>query len=351
MVKKLLLTVIGGLSVAALLIGLTVAGGWYGLRWYAQQPVALSADTEFVISRGDYLGRVVERLAAANVVRYPELFALFARVEGAAEDLHAGEYLISPGTTNSQLLTKFITGDIRDYSITLVEGLTLKELLVALNQHPKLVQPMTLAELRTAIKPDIEGVPETENLEGLFFADTYRFPAGTAVSDVLDRAHEQLKLVLNQEWVDRAEGLPYQSPYQALIMASIIEKETGAPSERPDIAGVFVRRLEKKMRLQTDPTVIYGLGERYAGKLNRSMLRELTPYNTYRISGLPPTPIASVGRDAINAALNPASGQSLYFVARGDGTHHFSNTLSEHNQAVRKYQITERREDYRSTVN
>ena len=351
MVKKLLLAVIGGLSVATLLIGLLVAGGWYGWRWYAQQPVALSADAEFVIARGDYLDRVVERLAAAKVITHPELFALFARLEGAAADLHTGEYLISPGTTHSELLTKFTTGDVRDFSITLVEGLTLKQLLAGLNQHPKLVQPVTLAELRNAIKPDVEGVPETENLEGLFFADTYRFPAGTAVSDVLERAHEQLKSVLNQEWTDRAEGLPYQSPYQALIMASIIEKETGVPSERADIAGVFVRRLAKKMRLQTDPTVIYGLGERYAGKLNRSMLRELTPYNTYRISGLPPTPIASVGRDAIHAALHPANGQSLYFVARGDGTHHFSNTLAEHNRAVRKYQITERRADYRSTVN
>ena len=351
MVKKLLLTLIGGLSVATLLVGLTVAGGWYGFRWYARQPVAVSADAEFVIVPGDSLGRVVGRLAAANVVTYPELFSLFARLEGVAADLHAGEYLISPGTTNSQLLTKFITGDIRDFSVTLVEGLTLKELLVTLNQHPKLVQPVTLAELGTAIKPGIGGVPETENFEGLFFADTYRFPAGTAVGDVLVRAHEQLKSVLDQEWVDRAEGLPYQSPYQALIMASIIEKETSVPSERPDIAGVFVRRLEKKMRLQTDPTVIYGLGERYTGGLNRSNLRELTPYNTYRINGLPPTPIASVGRDAIHAALNPASGQSLYFVARGDGTHHFSDTLSEHNRAVRKYQITERRADYRSTVN
>ena len=351
MVKKLLLAVIGGLSVATLLIGLLVAGGWYGWRWYAQQPVALSADAEFVIARGDYLDRVVERLAAAKVITHPELFALFARLEGAAADLHTGEYLISPGTTHSELLTKFTTGDVRDFSITLVEGLTLKQLLAGLNQHPKLVQPVTLAELRNAIKPDVEGVPETENLEGLFFADTYRFPAGTAVSDVLERAHEQLKSVLNQEWTDRAEGLPYQSPYQALIMASIIEKETGVPSERADIAGVFVRRLAKKMRLQTDPTVIYGLGERYAGKLNRSMLRELTPYNTYRIGGLPPTPIASVGRDAIHAALHPANGQSLYFVARGDGTHHFSNTLAEHNRAVRKYQITERRADYRSTVN
>ena len=351
MVKKLLLTLIGSLSVATLLVGLTVASGLYGVRWYAQQPVALSADAEFVIVPGDSLNRVVERLSAAKVVTHPGLFSLFARLEGGETTLHAGEYLINPGTTNSQLLTKFISGDIRDFSITLVEGLTLKELLVTLNQHPKLVQPLTQADLGAVIKPDIDGAPETGNFEGLFFADTYSFAAGTAVSDVLIRAHEQLKSVLNQEWIDGAKGLPYESPYQALIMASIIEKETGVASERPDIAGVFVRRLEKKMRLQTDPTVIYGLGERYSGELNRPMLRELTPYNTYLISGLPPTPIAAVGREAIHAALNPANGQSLYFVARGDGTHHFSSTLAEHNKAVRKYQITERRADYRSTVN
>jgi len=351
MVKKLLLTLFGGLLAVTLLVGLAVAGGWFGLRWYADQPVTVTNDAEFVIVPGDSLGRVVERLAAAQLVVYPELFAWFARVEGDAASLHAGEYLISPGTSNSQLLAKFVAGEVRSFSTTLVEGLTLKELLEALNSHPKLVGPVTLAELPALIKPDIEGVPDTENYEGLFYADTYSFLAGTSVSDILVRAHRQLKSVLDKAWETRMEGLPYQSPYQALIMASIIEKETGVPAERPDIAGVFVRRMAKKMRLQTDPTVIYGLGDRYEGGLNRAMLREPTPYNTYVINGLPPTPIATVGGEAIHAALNPADGQSLYFVARGDGTHHFSATLSEHNQAVRKYQITERREDYRSTVN
>ncbi len=351
MVKKLLLTLFGGLLVVTLLVGLAVAGGCYGLRWYADQPVTITDDAEFIIVPGDSLNRVVERLSAAQLVVHPEMFAWFARVEGDEAGLRAGEYLITPGTTNSQLLAKFIAGDVRYFSTTLVEGLTLRELLVALNSHPKLVRPVALAELPALIKPDIAGVPETDNYEGLFYADTYSFPAGTPVSDILLRAHRQLKSVLSNEWQNRSEGLPYQSPYQALIMASIIEKETGVPAERPDIAGVFVRRMAKKMRLQTDPTVIYGLGDRYDGGLNRAMLRERTPYNTYVINGLPPTPIATVGSEAIHAALNPADGQSLYFVARGDGTHHFSTTLSEHNQAVRKYQITERRADYRSTVN
>ncbi len=351
MVKKLLLTLFGGLLVVAFLVASAVVGGWFGLRWYAEQPLLITDDTEFVIVAGDSLGRVVERLSATQLVAYPELFALLARVEGSAASLHAGEYLVSPGITNRQLLAMFVAGSVRSFSTTLVEGLTLRELLDTLNGHPKLVRPVTLAELPALIKPDIEGVPDTENYEGLFYADTYSFLAGTSVSDILVRAHRQLKSVLDKEWDARVEGLPYQSPYQALIMASIIEKETGVPRERSDIAGVFVRRLEKKMRLQTDPTVIYGLGDRYDGGLNRAMLREPSPYNTYLNNGLPPTPIATVGREAIHAALNPADGQSLYFVARGDGTHHFSTTLSEHNRAVRKYQITERRADYRSTVN
>ncbi|WP_257283936.1 endolytic transglycosylase MltG [Endozoicomonas sp. SESOKO1] len=346
MLRKLLLALSGGL----LLVMVCVAAGWYGLRWYGDQKVPVSSDTEFVIIAGDSLGHVVQRLSVDQLIQYPDMFKALARVKGVAADLHAGEYLIAPGTTYRQLLNQFVAGDVRYFSATLVEGWTLKELLQALNRHPKLTDPVELKNLKAVMGTLMKDVPQTDNLEGLFYADTYSFEAGTTVASILKRAHQKLQSVLADEWDKKAEDLPYKSPYEALIMASIIEKETGVPSERPDIAGVFVRRLEKRMRLQTDPTVIYGMGDRYKGELNRSMLRERTAYNTYVIHGLPPTPIATVGREAVQAALNPSDGETLYFVARGDGTHHFSKTLAEHNRAVRKYQITERRKDYRSTV-
>lgn len=184
--------------------------------------------------------------------------------------------------------------------------------------------------------------------EGRFFPDTYRFVRGMSDVELLQQAYMRLDEVLAQEWAERATDLPYRDPYQALIMASLVEKETGIPQERGQIAGVFVRRLRLGMMLQTDPTVIYGMGERYNGRITRADLREPTPYNTYTIAGLPPTPIAMVGREAIHAALHPADGTSLYFVARGDGSHVFSDDLNDHNSAVREYQL-KRRADYRSS--
>jgi UPF0755 protein len=184
--------------------------------------------------------------------------------------------------------------------------------------------------------------------EGRFFPDTYRFVRGMSDADLLKKAYDRLDEVLAKEWNQRSADVPYKDPYQALIMASLVEKETGVPQERRQIAGVFVRRMEMGMLLQTDPTVIYGLGDRYNGKLTRAHLKEPTPYNTYMIAGLPPTPIAMVGREAIHAALNPANGNSLYFVARGDGSHVFSDDLDAHNNAVREFQIN-RRADYRSS--
>ena len=184
--------------------------------------------------------------------------------------------------------------------------------------------------------------------EGRFFPDTYLFTSSETDLDLLRRAFERMEEVLATEWQAKAENLPYDSPYEALIMASIVERETGAVHEREEVAGVFVRRLEKGMRLQTDPTVIYGMGEKYQGRITRKDLRTHTDYNTYRIDGLPPTPIALPGREAIHAALNPAEGDTLYFVARGDGTHKFSKTLAEHQKAVRAFQLN-RRSDYRSS--
>lgn len=184
--------------------------------------------------------------------------------------------------------------------------------------------------------------------EGRFFPDTYRYVRGMTDAELLKQAYNRLEEVLDEEWQARSSEAPYSNPYQALIMASMVEKETGVPQERGQIAGVFVRRLKLGMQLQTDPTVIYGMGERYNGKLTRANLREPTPYNTYVIAGMPPTPISLVGREAIHAALNPVAGSSLYFVAKGDGSHVFSDDLDAHNSAVRDYQL-KRRADYRSS--
>ena len=340
MLRKLLLGVGGGLLSVLLLLGVA----WKGLDRYSNSLVQAEQETEFVIVPGDSLIRVLNRLEAAEVVEHPKVFRLMTALEDGSTSLHAGEYLITPDMTKKELLDMFLQGQVRQFNVTLVEGRTLKEVLEVLNTHPKLTSPMELDDV-IAIVDDME---EGGNPEGLFYPDTYNFESGTSVEAILRIAYSRLEKVLEEEWENKAEGLPYDSPYEALIMASIVERETGAPFERRDIAGVFVRRLNKGMRLQTDPTVIYGVGDRYTGRITRSMLREPTAYNTYVIRGMPPTPIALAGREAIHAALNPTDGSYLYFVAKGDGTHQFSSTLVEHNRAVRKYQIG-RREDYRST--
>lgn len=334
---------LGGLFLF-LLLSLGIA--WKGLDWYSNSLVRAEQEVEFVIAPGDSLIRVLSHLESIEVLKYPNVFRLMTALEDGSTSLRAGEYLITPDMTKKELLDMFLQGQVRQFSVTLVEGRTLKEGLEVLNSHPKLSSPMELDDV-TAIVNEME---EGGNPEGLFYPDTYHFEAGTSVDAILRIAYDRLEKVLAEEWENKVEGLPYDSPYEALIMASIVERETGAPFERGDIAGVFVRRLNKRMRLQTDPTVIYGVGDRYTGRITRRMLREPTAYNTYVIHGLPPTPISLVGREAIHAALNPKEGSYLYFVAKGDGTHQFSNTLVEHNRAVQKYQIVERREDYRSTL-
>ena len=236
-------------------------------------------------------------------------------------------------------------GEVVQYSLTMVEGWNFRQVRAALARQERLEQ--RLADLSDAQLMERLGLAG-QNPEGRFFPDTYRYVRGMSDEDLLKQANVRLERVLAEEWQKRAEGLPYREPYDALIMASMIEKETGVPEERGEIAGVFVRRLRMGMSLQTDPTVIYGMGERYNGRITRADLRTPTPYNTYTIDGMPPTPIAMVGREAIHAALNPLDGTTLYFVARGDGSHVFSNTLAEHNRAVREYQL-KRRADYRSS--
>lgn len=270
---------------------------------------------------------------------------LYWRFNLNGQPLHSGEYRMTPGMTAQSLIGVWQRGEVVQYSLTLVEGWNFRQVRAALAKHEKLEQTLTgLSDTQVMEKLGHPGVFP----EGRFFPDTYRFVRGMSDAELLEKAYDRLDDVLAKEWSKRAADVPYTDPYQALIMASLVEKETGVPQERGQIAGVFVRRMQIGMLLQTDPTVIYGLGERYTGKLTRAHLKESTPYNTYVNAGLPPTPIAMVGREAIHAALNPVPGKSLYFVARGDGSHVFSDDLDAHNSAVREFQL-KRRADYRSS--
>jgi UPF0755 protein len=279
---------------------------------------------------------VADNLTGQGVLQHPYYFIALAFQRGDQGRLKAGEFELTQGMRPTDLLERLISGWEVQYPITLVEGWTFRQAVAAVAADPRFgaeVVGKTDAELMETL-----GRPG-EHPEGRFFPDTYSFPRNTSGLEVLRRAFERMERVLAEEWEQRAEDLPIETPYQALILASIIEKETAVVAERPAIGGVFVRRLRNGMRLQTDPTVIYGLGERFDGNLRREDLREPTPYNTYVIEGLPPTPIALPGREAIRAALHPEPGDSLYFVSRGDGTHAFSRTLEEHNAAVRQYQL------------
>lgn len=281
---------------------------------------------------------------------YPAEFRrLGARLYSSLTDMdgrmHVGEYRLQPGDSLLSLLEKMDRGEVIQRSLTLVEGWNFRELRVRLAAQDTLTH--TLDSLTDDQIMEKLGRPG-QHPEGWFAPETYFYTRGTSDLTLLRRALERQEALLEEAWSQRDDDLPIDSPYEALILASIIEKETGVPDERPEIAGVFTNRLRKGMRLQTDPTVIYGMGEAYDGNIRRSDLRRPTPYNTYTISGLPPTPIAMPGQEAILAAVQPAQTESLYFVARGDGSHYFSKTLAQHQKAVRDYQLR-RREGYRSS--
>ena len=341
MIRKFLLMLEAGLLLAGLLIAFA---GWQQ-RITLEQPLDISSERMLDVPAGATPGGLLNRLEAEGVLNNAFWLRQYWRFNLAGAALHSGEYRLTPGMTAAALLQLWQRGEVVQYSLTLVEGWNFRQVRAALAKQVKLEQ--TLADLSDDDLMARLGRPG-ENPEGRFFPDTYRYVRGMSDLDLLKQARDRLDQVLAEEWEKRADKLPYTDPYQALIMASLVEKETGVPEERQQIAGVFVRRLRTGMLLQTDPTVIYGLGQRYNGNLTRNHLREPTPYNTYVISGLPPTPIALAGREAIHAALHPADGRTLYFVARGDGSHVFSETLGEHNQAVRDYQL-KRRAGYRSS--
>jgi len=327
-----------------------VFGGWKALQSYLDSPLAITESRIVLVEPGSSFRKVANQLALDGLLEKPDWLAFYVRIRKVGHLLKAGEYQLEPGVTPRKLIEQFVIGKSIAYNFTLIEGSNFREVKQALAQNPQLkheIQDLSDAQIMTRL--GLEG----DHPEGLFLADTYQFQRGMSDIDLLRRANKLLQSELDQTWQIRAamkdaEKLPYKTPYEALIMASIVEKETGLSSERPLIAGVFVSRLNKGMRLQTDPTVIYGMGENYKGNIRKRDLLRPTPYNTYTINGLPPTPIAMVGREAIAAALNPEGSKWLYFVAKGDGSHQFSATLAQHNKAVREYQLRKRRKDYRS---
>ncbi len=310
-----------------------------------QAPIAVSEPVLFDVRRGDSLKVLAERLESQEIIDSAFWFYWIGRYKKIDRQIKAGEYWLRPDYSEMGLYPLFISGHTAEYTITFIEGWKLTEILDEFQHHPKIVRtidtqdPVALAELLEMKYP---------HAEGLIFPDTYAYHRGSTDVEILSRAYNKMLSTLEAAWANKADRAVVKSPYEALILASIIEKETSVDEEREIIAGVFTARLNKRMRLQTDPTVIYGLGESFTGNLTRAHLRQTTPYNTYRINGLPPTPIAMPGKASIEAALNPTLSGALYFVARGDGTHAFSKSLEEHNRAVREYQLN-RRADYRST--
>jgi peptidoglycan lytic transglycosylase G len=321
---------IGLLFIAALCVI-----GFLYTRWYLT-PVVTGQSVDVDVQPGEPLRLVAAHLHDQGVLPHPLDLVLLARLWGDADAIRAGEYRVEPGMSVAKLLELLKSGKVLMHSLTLVEGWTFAQVLLSVENDASLSHALRGSNADTVMsKLGHSG----QNPEGLFYPNTYQFPKGTSDIAFLERAYQTMQDHLESAWQNRAPGLPYKSPYDALIMASIIEKETAQPQERGQIAGVFVRRLQIGMKLQTDPTVIYGLGEQYHGKITYKDLRTDTPYNTYTRSGLPPTPICMPSLASIEAALHPTPGDALYFVARGDGTHQFSATLAEQTAAVQKYQI------------
>jgi UPF0755 protein len=305
--------------------------------YYAKTPLNIRPDAqEITIKPNSSLKSIAKQLVAQGVLKTEWPFVLLAKVLNKAPYLQAGDYTLNKNVNPYQLLLSLNHGKSTQGAITFIEGKTFKQMRQRLSKNDAIkhtIQNLSEAEVMQLVG---KGEPHAE---GLFFPETFYFDRGTLDTVILKRAYEIMQIKLEKAWQTRASNLPYKSRYEALIMASIIEKETGKASEREMIAGVFINRLRIGMRLQTDPTIIYGMGDDYKGNIRRKDLLKDTPYNTYTRSGLPPTPIAMPGLASIEAALHPADTKALYFVGKGDGSHAFSNSLAEHNRAVVKYQL------------
>ncbi|MES2163421.1 MAG: endolytic transglycosylase MltG [Pseudomonadota bacterium] len=323
-------------KIITLCIMLAIAGGGYFMYW-SQHPIIgdeIEA-IEFTIAPGSGAHAAGQQIAEAGVPIEPLLFNLLARVTNKSGKLKAGAYELKPGTTPLRLIEQLVRGEFAQEQLTIIEGWTFRQMRAAIAAHKGMKHDtvaMSDKEVMRAIGSEYK-LPE-----GLFFPDTYLFAKGASDLQIYKQAHAMLLTRLNDAWDKRDPALPYKTPYEALTMASIVEKETGQKSERGMIAGVFVNRLKLGMLLQTDPTVIYGMGNKYDGKIHKSDLETDTPYNTYTRTGLPPTPIALPGVQSLAAALSPAKTQALYFVSKGNGTSQFSDNLTDHNRAVNKFQ-------------
>lgn len=325
------------LAGSAALVLVVTASGLLWMRAWLETPLAIDEmPVRLEVRPGMPLRAAAEELESLGVLTRPLLFSAYARLSGQAASIKAGEYELRGPLTPESLLHQLVEGRVLLYSVTIPEGWSLAELLGALEANPAINSTLAGA--------DAEAVAQQLGLdvahaEGQFFPETYSFPRGTTDAEVLAQAHDLMRDELREAWESRAPDLPLGTPYELLILASIIEKETALDEERARIAGVFIRRLRKNMRLQTDPTVIYGLGAGFDGNLTRGHLNTDTPYNTYTRAGLPPTPIGLPGAASLRAAASPEEGSALYFVATGepDGSHYFADTLEEHQEAVRRY--------------
>ena len=329
MIKKIILF----LSAILLLLVISI---YLAVEYQVDQPISLDSPALIKIEQGTTVSSFSRRLVNKGWLTTRFWLRNYIRLNPSLAKLKVGTYQIDAGMSIRDLIALLVAGKEYQFTLTFIEGSTFKQWLelLATEQHiTHTLQRFSINQISALLSIS------SDNPEGWFFPDTYAFTAGTTDLTILKWAHQKMKINLDALWLQRAEELPYQSPYQALIMASIIEKETSQLAEQPLIASVFINRLRKRMRLQTDPTVIYGMGDKYQGNIKRSHLREKTAYNTYRINGLPPTPIAMAGLSSLKAALNPAISDYLYFVSKGNGHHVFSRNLAAHNNAVARYQL------------
>ncbi|MBW9266623.1 MAG: endolytic transglycosylase MltG [Candidatus Thiodiazotropha sp. (ex. Lucinisca nassula)] len=325
------------LGILIFVASILLAWGWMEYDGFVNKSLNLPEEgVNYILHPGMTVRSLAEDLQQRGMLEKPMLLRFIARWQGQASRLKAGEYYLPAETTPPKLLEILSSSQVVQYALTIIEGWTFDQLMAAIRRDPVLEH--SLKEVTNDQVMRHLGLDDLHP-EGRFYPDTYHFPRGTTDAAFLKRAYKRMESVLEQTWQQRKKQLPLKSPYEALILASIIERETGIPEERGKIAGVFIRRLKRGMLLQTDPTVIYGMGESYNGNIRKRDLTRDTPYNTYLHKGLTPTPIAMPSGAAIRAALNPEEGNSLYFVATGDGGHYFSSTLEEHNKAVRKYQL------------
>jgi len=327
------------------------AWAWIDFNKSIISPVISNKPITIEINKGDSFEQITNKLLAQNLIFKPIWFNVLAVQKKVTKKIKTGEFELSPGMTLPQVLEHLVYGKRKQYSITFPEGRNFKEILQITNNNLDIEHciPQTNADqiadeisLNTNYLTKFDeqniSISSTQKIEGLIFPDTYFFEKHTTDIEILKRAFNKMQNVLTEQWQNKADNIALKSPYEALILASIIEKETAQPSERSQIAGVFTRRIKSGMLLQTDPTVIYGMNEKYNGNISHQDLITYTPYNTYIIKGLPPTPIAMPGLEAIKAALHPDQSSNIYFVAKGDGSHQFSPTLAEHNQAVNNFQ-------------